>query len=365
MNALVRASFCSTSALILSMAVACQSDPPTQPSLSPSITLSLSPGSVSVVPGDSVRVTVTITRGGGFDGAVSLTVTGAPSGVTVPAVTIDAGATVGTIVIAAAGTAEPETSILTVDASGTGVTAEPQSFSVVVLLAIGALNFISIEADGYLVMTDFVLKAVVRVHPITGDRTIVSDSATGSGPAFSGPQGIAVEADGNLVVADQFLDAVVRVDWITGDRTIVSNADVGMGPGLFGVSPDIAVEADGNLLVTNESSVQRIHPVTGDRTILSGPGPGSGLALVSPAGIAVERDGNLVVTDEALNAVFRIDPITGDRTIFSDVNMGTGPALDSPFSIAVEADGNVVVADTGALVRVDPVTGDRSILGPN
>ncbi len=86
----------------------------------------------------------------------------------------------------------------------------------------------AVEAHGSLVVADIARRAVIRVDPNTGDRTIISTghrphrSAVGIGPAFSHPLGIAVEADGNLVVVDPGLRAVVRVDPNTGARTIVS-----------------------------------------------------------------------------------------------------------------------------------------------
>ncbi len=52
----------------------------------------------------------------------------------------------------------------------------------------------------------------------------------GSGPGFINPFGIAVEADGSLVLSDSGLEAVVRVDPISGDRTILSDANTGSGP---------------------------------------------------------------------------------------------------------------------------------------
>ena len=81
-----------------------------------------------------------------------------------------------------------------------------------------------------LVAVDSSLDAVVRVDPLTGDRTIVSSTSNGTGPAFNNPLGIAVEATGDLVVVDADLDAVVRVDPVTGDRTIVSAAGTGYRP---------------------------------------------------------------------------------------------------------------------------------------
>ncbi|TET44360.1 MAG: hypothetical protein E3J66_00930, partial [Dehalococcoidia bacterium] len=98
---------------------------------------------------------------------------------------------------------------------------------------------IAVEADDGLVVTDIDLKAVLRADPTSGDRTIVSDNSTGSGPSFKAPWDIAVEADGSLVVVDcgiDALNAVVRVAPVSGDRTNVSDPPPGSGPG-FGERP--------------------------------------------------------------------------------------------------------------------------------
>lgn len=50
----------------------------------------------------------------------------------------------------------------------------------------------------------------------------LAQSLVGSGPAFKFPLDIAVEATGTLVVIDVDLRAVVRVDPVTGDRTAIS-----------------------------------------------------------------------------------------------------------------------------------------------
>ena len=53
---------------------------------------------------------------------------------------------------------------------------------------------IAVEPSGTLVVVDNGLRAVVRVDPQTGARTIISDATTGSGPALVRPIAIAVEA---------------------------------------------------------------------------------------------------------------------------------------------------------------------------
>jgi len=52
----------------------------------------------------------------------------------------------------------------------------------------------------------------------------------GSGPGFINPLAIAVATDGDFVVVDGVLEAVMHVDQTTGDRTILSDASTGSGP---------------------------------------------------------------------------------------------------------------------------------------
>jgi streptogramin lyase len=79
-----------------------------------------------------------------------------------------------------------------------------------------------VEADGHILVADSGLKAVVRIDPISGERTIVSDASTGSGPGFATPFSLAIEANGQIVVTDVGMRAVLRVDAQSGDRAIIS-----------------------------------------------------------------------------------------------------------------------------------------------
>lgn len=72
-------------------------------------------------------------------------------------------------------------------------------------------------------LADLGLEAVVRVDPVSGDRTIISNASTGRGTDFVSPHSIAVEADGNLVVADYGLEAVVRVNKDSDNRTVLGD----------------------------------------------------------------------------------------------------------------------------------------------
>ncbi len=79
---------------------------------------------------------------------------------------------------------------------------------------------------GFLLILGFIsLGAIGGCNNNGGD----SDSI-GSGPGFVTPLTIAVATDGDFVVADRGLAAVVHVDQTTGDRTILSDANTGSGP---------------------------------------------------------------------------------------------------------------------------------------
>jgi sugar lactone lactonase YvrE len=242
---------------------------------------------------------------------------------------------------------------------------------------------IGVEPDAQLVLVDVALGAVVRVDPVSGDRTTVSDSTTGRGPRLDFLQGIAVEATGQLVVTGfvPFQWSVGRVNPVSGRRTIVSNATRGQGPP-FAFPAGIAVEATGPLVVADRSlqAVVRVDSRRGTRTIVSGCTAvdiltrtcvgeviGGGSPFVSPVGIAVEADGHLVVTDglfpDSTNpSVVRVDAVSGDRTIVSNPTTGNGQRFQVVVGIAVEATGQLVVVDEelAAVVRVDPISGDRT-----
>jgi hypothetical protein len=276
---------------------------------------------------------------------------------------------------------------------------------------------LAIEADGHLVMVDAFDLAVVRVDPHSGDRTVISGCTAvdpagsgacvgtilGRGRPFAFPRGLAVEADGHLVVVDLFDAAVVRVDPVSGDRTIVADDTIGRGPSLGGAE-GIAVERSGQLVVAGgNQQVVRVDPRSGDRTLVSGcidtfqncvvPTniKGSGPLMVSPQALAVEADGHLAVAgvflmpDQPLprgptpviTGIVRIDPSSGDRTLVSACGksadptplecldpIGGGTPVVSPGGIAVQADGRLLLVDEAlqAVVGVEPISGNRRLV---
>jgi sugar lactone lactonase YvrE len=211
---------------------------------------------------------------------------------------------------------------------------------------------IALEADGDILVADRDTVpggAVIRVDPVTGARTTVSANASPPGePGFVAPDGLAVEANGDILVVDTYAGgipggAVLRVDPVTGARTTVSNNASPAGGPSFLEPLAIALEADGGILVTNFASgngeVLRVDPVTGARTTVStNASPPGGPSLAVPWGITVESDGSILVADSGTSAVIRIDPVTGARTtVSSNASPAGDPGFAQPTGIAVVA----------------------------
>lgn len=242
---------------------------------------------------------------------------------------------------------------------------------------LGFLTDIDVEHDGHLIVANDV--HVIRVDPVTGDRSYVSGctetappsvdcvgETIGNGPLLNIIEGIAVEPDGFLVVESVFpTRAVIRIDPSTGDRETVSGNGRGEGPSFFRLKGGIAVAPDGSIVVVERErrTVIRVDSTTGDRQILVQPQRiGSGPLFRLPQKMAVQSNGNIVVT-EWLEGIIQVDPVTGDRELISG-HKREGPHIDFE-SIAVEADDQLIVAGgTGhtPLLRVNPITGDQSIV---
>jgi hypothetical protein len=101
----------------------------------PTIDIALSQGALSVVQGASGTVNVTLTRGGGFAGAVDIDISGEPTGVTATATPIASGATSSVITVTAGATAAPGTANLTVRATGAGVSEKTQTLALTITAA--------------------------------------------------------------------------------------------------------------------------------------------------------------------------------------------------------------------------------------
>ena len=244
----------------------------------------------------------------------------------------------------------------------------------------GVPRQIARDANGDLLMTlsESSLPIVLRFDVRTGDLFIVSSGGSpvdpnvpiiGSGPAFLGPVGLVREISGQLIVGDQPSATIFRVDPNSGDRAVVSGPDRGDGPPFTGRIKQFALEADGNLLLVvgsvsqgGEGRIFRIDPNSGDRAVVSGPEMGEGPRLMDPEGIVLSTLNTIFVTDIGQAAVIRVDPLSGDRTIISSPFMGGGELPDIPSGLAFNTLDQLLVADRTVIYRIDISTGDRTVI---
>lgn len=217
--------------------------------------------------------------------------------------------------------------------------------------------------------------------------------------AQDGVLGIAIEGSGQILVTAKgagspdsggsvFRDAILRINPVTGKRTLLSDfGDPKQGTLGGQCSFGIAIETSGKILVTDYNNIAnsgggilfRIDPVTGQRTVLSDFGnPLQGDVAQFPSGIAIESSGKILVVAPFFRgtfpggALFRIDPVSGQRFLLSDFeNTAQGATGTLLRDVTVESSGNILVADqdiddfgagAGAIFRVHPATGQRNVL---
>ena len=179
-------------------------------SSSPAFTISASPGSVSVVQGNSGTSTITTAVSGGFSSAIALTASGAPTGVTVglsPASIAAPGSGTSTATFTVASTTATGTYTITVSGTGGGITHTATVALTVTAPTTGGFTVSVSPSSGYLDQGQSGY-AVVTTAATGGFDSAISFSASGqpSGVTVSfSPASIAAPgsgtADMNITVA--------------------------------------------------------------------------------------------------------------------------------------------------------------------
>ncbi len=140
--------------------------------------------------------------------------------------------------------------------------------------------------------------SVLRIDPITGDRSLVSGGGVGGGVEFGSAAGLSLVGNSELYVADDGLHAVLRVDLVSGDRSIVSGAGIGSGDA-FLAPESLWRESDNSLLVMDrnrrEGTVVRVDLTTGDRSIVSSATRGVGPEFVNAGQLITLPGGDIFV----------------------------------------------------------------------
>jgi hypothetical protein len=245
-------------------------------------------------------------------------------------------------------------------------------------------------ANSRLLVQDDQLHAILAVDLATGNRSVVSATGTGSGPAmnFSQAIGLALKPSTGLLVTSQRGGELLAVNTANGNRTPFADANVGSGTRIYNSGGLIVEQASGKptsllLMEADAQRITRIDLATGNRTVVSGD-PGNGSAVVG-SGPALDRGIDLVLDVRpsaggnsvlALvtapgNKVLSVDLATGNRTLVADLTTGS-PAVTQLRNLALDVTGNRVLVtnndnsgSTKAVYAVDLASGARTSVSGN
>jgi sugar lactone lactonase YvrE len=216
--------------------------------------------------------------------------------------------------------------------------------------------------------TQFPLLAGRETCPATDPIAIDGTGASASVP-FLG-SGEAYDAAGNLYLVTTKLTLVKItpagvVTTIAGTYFIGGSpsAQDGTGSGAsFGSVTGMAVDASGNIYVSDTNAIRKVTPagvVTSIAGSITGPftsgyadGPGTTARFTGPHGLAIDATGNIYVADTYNNVIRKITS-AGDVSTYAGVAFGGGyvngnlatAQFNFPQSMVFDASGNLFVVD--------------------
>jgi hypothetical protein len=202
------------------------------------ISIVLAQGSITVTPGQDNTVGITVTRTGGFAGAVQLALEGAPAGITgsFDPPSVPGGATASTLTLTASTAAEPGTYQVTVRASGQGVAAQTAALGLTVAptpaytLAAdpASLNLVRGEtgtAEIRVARTNFTSAVALSVSGVPGGASASLSPSSVTGDAAT----LTVDVGAGAALGDYTLVVTGQTQGLE-DRTVELSLQVLAGP---------------------------------------------------------------------------------------------------------------------------------------
>jgi uncharacterized membrane protein len=275
----------------------------------PSFSLTATPGSVSVMEGNSGTSTITVNGQNGFSGSVSLSASGLPSGVTSsfsvnPAtttstltLTVSSTAAVGTFPITVTGTSGSLTSTVTVNLTVTNfsLAASPTSLSLVQgssgasTITVGAQNgfsgSVTLSASGL----PSGVTAIFTPNPATGASTLTLTAGSGAltGTATVTITGVSGSLSHTVTVSLTVVagNASLPSGWADGDIGVVGPAgSASYTSGVF------TVKGSGQYVWGTEDGFNFLYePLVGDGTIVARVVSFGGGASSASAGVMIRE----------------------------------------------------------------------------
>ena len=191
----------------------------------------------------------------------------------------------------------------------------------------------------------------------------------GSAAKFSGLNGIAIDASGNIYVADTYNYRIRKITPVGLVTTLAGNGTPGSVDGdatsaRFSGPGNVAVDAQGNVYVTEFNRIRKITPV-GQVTTLNNGAAGYADGNLNTAlfndlkAITIDAAGAIYVVDwtgNYPNFAARIRKIAPDGTVSTLAGSGSGGNVNGSGNIAqfstvygltIDSDGNLYAADYG------------------
>ena len=311
----------------------------------PNFTISASPGSVTVAPGNSGSSTITVGIVGGFNSAVALSATGQPAGVTVsftPASIAAPGAGTSTMSMVVASTTATGTYPITVTGTGGGVTQ-----STTVTLSVNSVTTpdfsLSASPNSLAISRGHHLTTAITVTPSNGFSSAVALSASGQ------PAGVTVSFTPASVAAGAGTSTMFVAVISTATPGTYPITVTGSGGGLIHTTTvTLTVNGAGTPSFTISASPTSVPVVQGNSgsstvTVAVSGGFSSAVALSAtgqPAGVTV-----------SFNPASIPAPGSGTSTITMAVASTTTPGT---YPITVTGSGGGLMRTTTVTLTVNP-----------
>lgn len=204
--------------------------------------------------------------------------------------------------------------------------------------------------------------AHAMVITVAGSATAGNIDGAGATALFNLPFDIAVDASGNAYVTDSGNYQIRKISPAGVVSTLAGSGTKGSADGIGGAASfdalnGVAVDAIGNVYVTDGNKIRRISSsgvvstLAGGVTSGNADGMGAQASFNTPLKLAVDRSGNVYVADTANDAIRKLSPAGVVSTFAAGVTAGRADGIGEaapfhgPLGIVVDMDGNVYVGD--------------------